>query len=88
MIHEWRLKDDCLPPVLYLQLDNTSRENKNNLLFLYLHMLVLKGMFKKIKVGFLLIGHTHDQIGQIFSRFFVKLAKSKAFGYDDLCKII
>jgi hypothetical protein len=88
MIHEWRLKDRGLSSVLYLQLDNTSRENKNNLLFLYLHMLVLKGVFNKIKVGFLLVGHTHDQIDQMFSRFSVKLAKSKAFVYEDLCEII
>jgi hypothetical protein len=88
VIYEWRLKDSGLPPVLYLQLDNTSRENKNNLLFLYLHMLVLKGVFNKIKVGFLLVGHTHDQIDQMFSRFSIKLAKSKAFVYEDLCKII
>jgi hypothetical protein len=35
-----------------------------------------------------LVGHTHDQIDQIFSRFSVKITKCKAFVYDDFCKII
>ena len=56
-----------LPEVLYLQLDNTSRENKNQVVFGYLSMLVELGIFKKVKVGFLLIGHTHDHIDQMFS---------------------
>ena len=77
-----------LPSVLYLQLDNTSRENKNNLLFTYLHLLVVHKVFRKIKLGFLIVGHTHDQIDQMFSRFSRKLAKCKAFTYDDLCAII
>ena len=51
-----------LPPVLYVQLDNTARENKNSIVFGYLSMLVERGIFKKIKVNFLLVGHTHDHI--------------------------
>lgn len=62
VLNEWEQRPGGLPPVFYLQLDNTSRENKNNLLMTYLHMLVKKKVFKKIKVGFLLVGHTHDQI--------------------------
>ena len=56
-----------LPPVLYVQLDNTARENKNSTVFGYLSTLVDKGIFKKIKVNFLLVGHTHDHIDQMFS---------------------
>ena len=66
-----------LPEVLYLQLDNTSRENKNQVLFGYLNMLVELGIFKKIKVGFLLVGHTHDHIDQMFSRFSVTLRRER-----------
>ena len=47
-----------------MELDNTSRENKNSMVFGYLSMLVKKGIFKKIKVNFLLVGHTHDHIDQ------------------------
>jgi hypothetical protein len=88
VFHEWSSRAGGLPPILYLQLDNTARENKNNLLFSYLHMLIQKKVFKKIKVGFLLVGHTHDQIDQMFSRFSIRLRKSKAFVYEDLCEIL
>ena len=35
-----------LPHILYVQLDNTARENKNSTVFGYLSMLVEKGIFK------------------------------------------
>jgi hypothetical protein len=61
---------EIIPEVLYLQLDNTSRENKNQIVFGYLNMLVELGNFQKVKFGFLLVWHTHDHIDQMFSRFF------------------
>ncbi|KAL3694898.1 hypothetical protein R1sor_008549 [Riccia sorocarpa] len=48
---EW---EGTLPPTLYLQLDNTVLENKNNILFAYLSMLLEKKVFTKTKLGFLL----------------------------------
>src|SRR5450759_2676719 len=77
-----------LPPVLYVQLDNTSRENKNKYTMAYSNMLVEKKIFKKIKIGFLLVGHTHDQIYQMFSRFSTKLNKQRAFRLEALEEII
>src|SRR5450759_3233498 len=77
-----------LPEVLYVQLDNTSRENKNKYTMAYFNMLIEKGIFKKIKIGFLLVGHTHDQIDQMFSRLSVKLNKQRAFRLDSLVEII
>ena len=68
-----------LPPVLYIQLDNTARENKNSTVFGYLSMIVERGIFKKIKVNFLLVVHTHDHIDQMFSRFSKKLVRCDAF---------
>ena len=56
-----------LPRVLYLQLDNTSRENKNQIVFGYLNMLVELRIFQKVKVGFLLVRHMHDHIDQMLS---------------------
>ena len=77
-----------LPEVLYLQLDNTSRENKNQVLFGYLNMLVELGIFKKIKVGFLLVGHTHDHIDQMFSRFSVTLRRKGVGSLPSLIECI
>jgi len=51
-----------LPDVLYLQLGNTFCENKNQVVFGYLNMLVELRIFQKIRVGFLLVRHTHDHI--------------------------
>ena len=55
-----------LPEVLYLQLDNVGT-NKSKLLLLYASWLVMIGAIKKVKVGFLLVGHTHENIDQLFS---------------------
>jgi len=74
--------------VLYVQLDNTSRENKNKYTMAYFNMLVQKKIFKKIKIGFLLVGHTHDQIDQMFSRISTKLNKQRAFRLESLEEII
>ena len=54
-----------LPPVLYIQFYNTARENKNSTVFGYLSMLVEQAVFRKVKVNFLLVGHTHDHIDQM-----------------------
>lgn len=53
-------------PTLYLQVDNCS-ENKNKVVFGFLTHLVRLGIFQKIKVGFLMVGHTHEDIDQMFS---------------------
>ena len=56
-----------LPPVLYLQLDNCSRENKNQYVFGFAGWLVQQGTFEEVKIGFLIVGHTHEHIDQFFS---------------------
>ena len=70
-----------LPPILYVQLDNTARENKNWIVFGYLNMLLDRGIFKTIKVNFLLVGYTHDHIDQMFSMSSKTLASSDAFTF-------
>jgi hypothetical protein len=42
-------------------------------------MLVELGIFQKVKVGFLLLGHTHDHIDQMFSRFFSNIEEGKCW---------
>ena len=53
-------------PILYLQLDNCS-ENKNRVLFAFLSDLVERKVFDKVYAGFLMVGHTHEDIDQFFS---------------------
>jgi hypothetical protein len=63
---------DTLPPplprILYLQLDNCFRENKNRFVLGWLCDLVWRGVFDTIQVCFLPVGHTHCDVDQIFSR--------------------
>ena len=66
-------------PVLYIQLDNATRENKNSTMFGYLSMLVDQGLFSKVKVNFLLVTHTHDHIDKMFSTFSRQLSRHDAF---------
>ncbi|KAL3696984.1 hypothetical protein R1sor_011060 [Riccia sorocarpa] len=82
---EW---EGILPPTLYLQLDNTVRENKNNILFAYLAMLLEKKVFTKIKLRFLLVGHTHNFVDQMFSRFSQALRRENAFTMSRLRSVI
>ena len=51
-----------LPRKLYLQLDNSAKDNKNKYLMAFLSLLTTRGVFKEIQVGFLLVGHTHEDI--------------------------
>ncbi len=51
----------------YLQVDNYWRENKNTTMFSFLGTLILRGWFDKIYLFSLPVGHTHEDIDQIFS---------------------
>ncbi|KAL3686648.1 hypothetical protein R1sor_009222 [Riccia sorocarpa] len=85
VVSDW---EGPLPATLYIQLDNTVRENKNGIVFAYLAMLVEKKIFRKIKVGFLIVGHTHDHVDQMFSRFSVALRGKKAFTMPQMQQVI
>ena len=58
--------DGAFPDTLYLYYDNCSRENKNKYMLGLLHYLVHIGCFKKIKLCFLPVGHTHDRVDRFF----------------------
>jgi len=54
-----KAKGGKLPPVLFLQLDNCWRENKNTTMFGYLSWLVEMGFFQKICLGFFPVGYVN-----------------------------
>ena len=62
-----------LPPVLTLQLDNCSGDNKNRWVFAFCSLLVYKGIFREIYINFLIVGHTHEDIDAPFGRWSNKL---------------
>ena len=52
-----------IPPVIYIQLDNTWKQNKNKFMLGYLACLVAWGVVRQVIVSFLPVGHTHEDIG-------------------------
>jgi hypothetical protein len=69
---------DTLPPILFLQLDNTGKDNKNKHMVSFLAFLVARGVFIEIQVSFLPKGHTHEDIDQFFSVISRKLKTNPA----------
>lgn len=57
---------DFNPRTLYIQCDNTTRENKNKYLFHFLALLVKNKYFDTIELNMLPVGHTHIDIDGIF----------------------
>ena len=73
-----------LPPTMFLQLDNCSRENKNHYLLSYLELLVGIGVFRDVQVSFLPVVHTHEDIDQAFSTLVRNLRTTDAHPLRDL----
>ena len=71
---------------LYLQLDNCAKDNKNQFLMAFMSMLTHGGVFKEIQVGFLLVGHTHEDIDAYFSHFSKTLKNRNIVVVADLMK--
>ena len=63
-----------LPLGLHLQLDNTSRENKNQKMLRFAIMLVAKKVFRWVCLSFLVTGHTHSGLDATFGQLAVKLS--------------
>ena len=77
-----------LPEVLYLQLDNTTKQCKGKYLLGFLALLVEAGSFRKIIVSFLPVGHTHEDIDQYFSRIALALRRHDAHSRPMLAEVI
>ncbi|KAL5012708.1 hypothetical protein ScPMuIL_011259 [Solemya velum] len=81
-------REKRLPPTLYVQLDNTCRENKNKYFLGMMAYLVKKKFVREIWVSFLLVGHTHEDIDQCFSRISVKLKPTNTINIEELHSIV
>ena len=79
---------DNLPDTLRLQLDNTVKDNKNKHVFTSLALLVKTGVFKEIYVSFLPVGHTHEDIDQLFSRISAMLKGKPVGSVAELIRLI
>ena len=54
------------PAHLVIQSDNTVAQAKNHVTCMCLGVLVSKGFFKTITLNFMMVGHTHEDIDQLF----------------------
>ena len=63
---------------LYLQLDNTTKQCKSKYVFCFLALLVAWYLFTVVMLSFLMVGHTHEDIDQLFSRIATYLRKNNA----------
>ena len=61
-----REKNFAFPEHLVLQSDNTVSQAKNNLVMLFLAYLVGSGRFVTTMINFLMVGHTHEDVDQVF----------------------
>ena len=77
-----------LPRKIYIQLDNTCKQNKNKFLIGILGFLVFLDVHDKILVCFLPKGHTHEDIDQLFSRLVIALMCRDARSVAELMSII
>jgi hypothetical protein len=81
-------REGKLPSTLFLQLDNTSKQCKGRFMLGWLGYLVLTGRFRNIVLSFLPVGHTHEDIDQVFSRLSVYLSCHNALNMSQLHEAI
>lgn len=70
------------PRTLFLQLDNTSKDNKNRTVFAFLSYLVQTEVFEEVFVNFLPVGATHEDIDQLFSVLTNRLRFNDAYTFE------
>ncbi len=83
-----RRKRGPLPPNLFIQVDICTRENKNQYFMAYMEYLVASSVFQSVEVGFLPIGHTHEDIDQSFSQTSGQLSRTNAITLSDLHSVV
>jgi hypothetical protein len=75
-----------LPKRLYLQLDNSAKDNKNKFVMAFCSLLTARGIFKEVTMGFLVVGHTHEDIDAYFNYLSKLLKQKNTYVLADLMK--
>jgi hypothetical protein len=70
--------DTCTP-----QMDNCFRENKNRWVLAFCYWLVFVKIFRKVKISFLIKGHTHEDVDQFFSNIAIRLDQDSPKTYTE-----
>ena len=72
---EQQLSGIPLSPILNVQMDNATSDNKNIFVFCFWSLLVANKIFRVVYVNFMIAGHTHDDIDVLFGRWSMALKK-------------
>jgi hypothetical protein len=75
-----------LPKRLYLQLDNSAKDNKNRFVMAFYSLLTARGIFKEVTVGFLVVGHIQEDINAYFNYLSKLLKQKNTYVLADLMK--
>jgi hypothetical protein len=74
-----------LPRNVFLQIDNYVQDNQH--LVAFLSLLMVKDVFEEIKLGILVIGHTHEDIDEFFGYLSKKLREENNYILIDLMRV-
>ncbi len=83
LYYKYRDEKKKWPDTLYLQADNAS-DNKNLAIYAVCQLLRDLGVFKKIKLSFLPVGHTHEDIDAAFGALARKLNALNVYTMEEL----
>ena len=64
-----------MPRRVFIQADNTCKENKNCYVLAALSYLVARCGFDEVQLNFMMVGHTHTDIDRIFGYIYQALQK-------------
>ncbi len=69
-------------------MDNYVKDYKNHHLSMFLSLLIAKEVFKEVQLGFLVIGHTHEDIDENFGHSSKKLRKLNNYVIANFMKAV
>ena len=64
-----------LQPILNVQMDNATGENKSRFMFCFWSLLITNRNFQEVYVNFMIVSHTHDDIDALFGRWSMAVRK-------------
>jgi hypothetical protein len=76
-----------LPWKLLFQMDNCMKDNKNRYLLAFLSLLIARDVYEEVWLGFLVVGHTHEDIDGCFGYLSKKLRKQSNYCMANLMKV-
>jgi hypothetical protein len=76
-----------LPRKLLLQMNNCVKDNKNHHLLAFFSLLTAQRMFDEVQLGFLVVQHTHKDIGGSFGYLSRKLKEKDNYILENLMQV-